>query len=70
MILLKSRPKCSPTHFPLNLMHKFYCEKSSHKSLAHSVIFKHPPKENNRQIGEKSPNLVTLLLREVSRAAG
>jgi hypothetical protein len=33
MILLKSRPKCSPTHFSLNLMHNFYCEKGSHKSL-------------------------------------
>jgi hypothetical protein len=57
MSLLKNRPSCSPTRFMLKLIYIFNVEKSKPKICATSVI-KNLPKDNNRPIGETSPNLV------------
>jgi hypothetical protein len=48
-------------HFSSKSIHKILlCSKNP--QIWHSfVIFKELPKENNRPIGEKAPNLVTLL---------
>jgi hypothetical protein len=45
-------------HVPI---HNLYGGKNSPKMSATSVIFKKIPKRTNRQMGENSPNLVTLL---------
>jgi hypothetical protein len=54
----KTRPKCNPRHFLLQLIHHFYRGKSSPK-FVRSVIFKLTALINYCPIGENSPNLVT-----------
>jgi hypothetical protein len=55
MSLEKRRLKCGPTHFWPKFGHNFY------RIWATTVIFEKLSKVNTRQIGEMSPNLVTLL---------
>jgi hypothetical protein len=57
----KSRPKCSPIHFLLKVIDKFYRGKSSPVICASSLIFTKLPKVNSHPIGKNSPNLVTLI---------
>jgi hypothetical protein len=46
MSFCKNRPKYSPTHFFLKLIHTFTAEKSSPNIWATFVIFEKLPKEN------------------------
>jgi hypothetical protein len=66
MNLLQNRQKCSLPEFLSKLIHNFLIHnfkrgKSSPKMWATSESFKKLPKVNNDPIGEKSPNLVTLI---------
>jgi hypothetical protein len=68
MSLRKYGPKRGPTHFLAKLVNSHYRGKSNQKmSNATFVIFEKPPKENNRPMGENSPNLVTLSRNPVHR---
>jgi hypothetical protein len=57
MSLVHNRPKCGPTHFFVKIN---TLEISSPRNWATFIFFRKLLKENNRTIGENSPNLVTL----------
>jgi hypothetical protein len=59
---VKNCPKCSPTHFFVKINTSFSAKKVAQQLCsATSVIFEKLPKVNNRAVGEKSANLVTLI---------
>jgi hypothetical protein len=60
MSLRRSRRKCSPSHFLSKLIENRELWKKEAQNVALLSQYKKLSKENNRPIGENSPNLVTL----------
>jgi hypothetical protein len=67
MCLVKNHPKRSPARFCQNWLTNFSYEKAAKKMWATFASFTKLPKVKSGPIGEKSPNLFTLVSRDSPR---